>query len=136
MVFVIRTASGVFALRKFFDVHALRFEFGFEQCQLFFSDLFTKRPLLAASNCRSRFSVFDPSRFGSIQLCDQIEHHLLQNIRALGQLFAVDRHLKTLSPEDVIRRYSFMQKKPMFMRLRGVISPVSLPALRIAQVDA
>jgi len=38
-VFVIGTISGAFVLREIFNVYTLSFEFGFEQSQLFFSDL-------------------------------------------------------------------------------------------------
>jgi hypothetical protein len=68
-------------------------------------------------------------------LRNQIEHHLLQNIRAVRQLFAVDWHSKTLSPE------MFFGATGKWANLQclcgcGDASSVSLPALCLAQIDA
>jgi hypothetical protein len=67
-------------------------------------------------------------------LCDQIEHHLLQNIPLLGSC------LRSIGTRNHYRPKCYsalfhVPKKPMFMRLRRCLS-VSLPALGIAQIDA
>ncbi len=89
---VVGTVSGVVRLRQILDIHALGLEFRLEQRQLFFGNLFAAATAPGGQQLPQQVLGLDPARFGGVQLRDQVEHHPLQNIRALGQLFAVDGH--------------------------------------------
>jgi hypothetical protein len=67
-------------------------------------------------------------------LRNKVEHHLLQNFRAVWQLFAVDQHSKTLSPEMFFWRYRITARIQCLCGF-GDASLVSLPALCLAQID-